>query len=75
MRISKPIATASKLQAPFTSAGDAHGAEGGCKPIHVTLSLDPKLHRRLKLAAAMQGATMSEMVSTWIERECPAMPE
>ena len=71
MRISKPIDTASKLQATFTSAGDAHGAEGGCKPIHMTLSLDPKLHRRLKLAAAMQGA----MVSTWIERECPAMPE
>ena len=56
MNISKPISTASRLRATFTS-----------------LSLDPGLHRRLKLAAATRGVTMSELVSSWIESNCPAL--
>ena len=51
MDISRPIDTASRLQATFT--------------------LDPELHRRLKLTAAMKGVTMSDMVSSWIEWHCP----
>ncbi|MBF9694412.1 ribbon-helix-helix protein [Bifidobacterium dentium] len=72
MNISKPIATASRLQSTFTAAGDVKDTDRTGKPIHATLSLDPELHRRLKLAAAMQGSTMSELVSSWIERHCPA---
>lgn len=72
MNISKPISTASRLQATFTSSA-APGPERAGKPIHATLSLDPGLHRRLKLAAATQGVTMSELVSSWIESNCPAL--
>ena len=49
MNISKPISTASRLRATFTSSA---APERAGKPIHATLSLDPGLHRRLKLAAA-----------------------
>ena len=68
MNISKPISTASRLRATFTSS-----AAPERKPIHATLSLDPGLHRRLKLAAATRGVTMSELVSSWIESNCPAL--
>ncbi len=51
MNISKPISTASRLRATFTSSA---APERAGKPIHATLSLDPGLHRRLKLAAAPQ---------------------
>ena len=47
MNISKPISTASRLRATFTSSA---APERAGKPIHATLSLDPGLHRRLKLA-------------------------
>lgn len=70
MNISKPISTASRLRATFTSSA---APERAGKPIHATLSLDPGLHRRLKLAAATRGATMSELVSSWIESNCPAL--
>ena len=43
------------------------------KPISTASSLDPGLHRRLKLAAATRGVTMSELVSSWIESNCPAL--
>lgn len=72
MNISKPISTASRLQATFTSSA-APAQERAGKPIHATLSLDPGLHRRLKLAAATQGVTMSELVSSWIESNCPTL--
>ena len=68
MNISKPISTASRLRATFTSSA---APERAGKPIHATLSLDPGLHRRLKLAA--RGVTMSELVSSWIESNCPAL--
>ena len=74
MNISKPISTASRLQATFTSSA-APAQERAGKPIHATLSLDPELHRRLKLAAATQGVTMSELVSSWIESNCPALDD
>ena len=74
MNISKPISTASRLQATFTSSA-APAQERAGKPIHATLSLDPGLHRRLKLAAATQGVTMSELVSSWIESNCPALDD
>ena len=67
MNISKPISTSSRLQATFTAKTPARTG----KPIHATLSLDPGLHRRLKLAAAMKGVTMSELVSGWIDEHCP----
>ena len=70
MNISKPISTASRLRATFTSSA---APERAGKPIHATLSLDPGLHRRLKLAAATRGVTMSELVSSWIESNCPAL--
>lgn len=72
MNISKPISTASRLQATFTSSA-APAQERAGKPIHATLSLDPELHRRLKLAAATRGVTMSELVSSWIDLNCPAL--
>lgn len=72
MNISKPISTATRLQATFTSSADPAPERAG-KPIHATLSLDPGLHRRLKLAAATQGVTMSELVSSWIESNCPTL--
>lgn len=56
MNISKPISTATRLQATFTSSADPAPERAG-KPIHATLSLDPGLHRRLKLAAATQGVS------------------
>ena len=74
MNISKPISTASRLQATFTSSA-APSQERAGKTIHATLSLDPELHRRLKLAAATQGVTMSELVSSWIESNCPALDD
>lgn len=52
MNISKPISTASRLRATFTSSA---APERAGKPIHATLSLDPGLHRRLKLAARDAG--------------------
>ena len=67
MNISKPISTASRLRATFAAP------ERAGKPIHATLSLDPGLRRRLKLAAATRGVTMSELVSSWIESNCPAL--
>ena len=70
MNISKPISTAPRLRATFTSSA---AAERAGKPIHATLGLDPGLHRRLKLAAATRGVTMSELVSSWIESNCPAL--
>ena len=70
MNISKPISTASRLQATFTSSA---APERAGKPIHATLSLDPGLHRRLKLAAATQGGTMSDMLFSWIESNCPTL--
>lgn len=72
MNISKPISTASRLQATFTSSA-APAQERAGKPIHATLSLDPELHRRLKLASATQGVTMSELVSSWIDLNCPSL--
>ena len=42
MNISKPISTASRLRATFTSSA---APERAGKPIHATLSLDPGLHR------------------------------
>ena len=54
MNISKPISTASRLRATFTSSA---APERAGKPIHATLSLDPGLHRRLKLAAATRTGT------------------
>ena len=62
MNISKPISTASRLRATFTSSAAPERA-----------GLDPGLHRRLKLAAATRGVTMSELVSSWIESNCPAL--
>ena len=44
MNISKPISTASRLRATFTSSA---APERAGKPIHATLSLDPGHHRRL----------------------------
>lgn len=61
MNISKPISTASRLRATFTSSA---APERAGKPIHATLSLDPGLHRRLKLAAVALtgiGWTMLDM--------------
>lgn len=72
MNISKPISTASRLRATFTSSA---APERAGKPIHATLSLDPGLHRRLKLAAATRGVTMSELVSSWIESNCPVLDD
>ena len=60
MNISKPISTASRLRATFTSSA---APERAGKPIHATLSL----------AAATRGVTMSELVSSWIESNCPAL--
>lgn len=72
MDISSPIDTASRLQATFTAASsDGRDARGAGRTIHATFSLDPELHRRLKLTAAMKGVTMSDMVSSWIEWHCP----
>lgn len=45
MNISKPISTASRLRATFTSS------------------------------AAPRGVTMSELVSSWIESNCPALDD
>lgn len=70
MNISKPISTASRLRATFTSSGRA-GTCGQTDPRDARL--DPGLHRRLKLAAATRGVTMSELVSSWIESNCPAL--
>ena len=71
MNISKPIDTASRLQATFTAASsDGCDARGAGRTVHATFSLDPELHRRLKLTAAMK-VTMSDMVSSWIEWHCP----
>ena len=64
MNISKPISTASRLRATFTSSA---APERAGKPIHAGR------HRRLKLAAATRGVTMSELVSSWIESNCPAL--
>ena len=61
MNISKPISTASRLRATFTSSAAPERAG------------KPGLHRRLKLAAATRGVTMSELVSSWIESNCPAL--
>ena len=60
MNISKPISTASRLRATFTSSA---APERAGKPIHATLSLDPGLHRRLKLMDRVELSRVGRPVS------------
>lgn len=36
-----------------------------------TVEIDEALHRRLRVASALKGCTMSALVRELIERECP----
>ena len=70
MNISKPISTASRLQATFTSSA---APERAGKPDPRDAQPRPGTPQAAQLAAATQGRTMSELVSSWIESNCPTL--
>ena len=47
------------------------GADPGRPVKRLTVEIDEGLHRRLRVAAAQEGRTMSALVRALLERACP----
>lgn len=40
------------------------------KQTRITVDLDPDLHRRMKIQAAMEGCTLADLVRNWADEKC-----
>ena len=40
------------------------------EPVRITVDLDPDLHRRLKIKAAITGTSISDLIRSWILQNC-----
>lgn len=68
MHVNKPSrtknSTAKRLASTLTLAED----DGKERLIHATFSLEPDIHRRLKMESARSGVPMSRMLTEWIKK-------
>lgn len=65
MEINKPMAARNMLASTLTDYR---------KPVKlpkITVELDPMLKKRFKAEAVRRGTTIRDMLTAWIERDCP----
>lgn len=65
MEINKPMTTKNMLASTLTDYK---------KPVKlpkITVELDPMLKKRFKAEAVRRGTTIRDMLTAWIERDCP----
>ena len=65
MEINKPMTTRNMLASTLTDYK---------KPVKlpkITVELDPELKKRFKAEAVRRGTTIRDMLTAWIERDCP----
>ena len=65
MEINKPMTTRNMLASTLTDYR---------KPVKlpkITVELDPELKKRFKDEAVRRGTTIRDMLTEWIERDCP----
>ncbi|OZG62562.1 hypothetical protein BLEM_1108 [Bifidobacterium lemurum] len=68
MEINRPTSTANRLASTLTAA-----QQPKTRLVHATFSLDPATHKRLKIASVRSGVPMSQMLTQWIEDNCPPL--
>ena len=67
MEINKPMTTRNMLASTLTDYK---------KPVKlpkITVELDPMLKKRFKAEAVRRGTTIRDMLTAWIERDCPPL--
>ncbi len=67
MEINKPMAARNMLASTLTDYR---------KPVKlpkITVELDPMLKKRFKAEAVRRGTTIRDMLTAWIERDCPPL--
>ncbi|WP_345755563.1 ribbon-helix-helix protein [Bifidobacterium bifidum] len=67
MEINKPMAARNMLASTLTDYR---------KPVKlpkITVELDPELKKRFKAEAVRRGTTIRDMLTAWIEHDCPPL--
>lgn len=67
MEINKPMTTRNMLASTLTDYK---------KPVKlpkITVELDPELKKRFKAEAVRRGTTIRDMLTAWIEHDCPPL--
>ena len=67
MEINKPMTTRNMLASTLTDYK---------KPVKlpkITVELDPMLKKRFKAEAVRRGTTIRDMLTAWIEHDCPTL--